>query len=323
MKTALIKQAIDFKIITGFSKLPIDPELSRLRNKVALENLPEAAPVNEKIAAKNGLNQRVKQCQSKVRRAKFVIDNHKAMISAKPEVKEQIMIDLGKAQSIFPDESKKFDQFHAQLSVIDQELSEANRVYDEAIKKYKLENLVYSHPRANEVMLTADQFSEISQAFIGKSSNEQISIKTKTVQTSIKIGDGEEIKGEIQELVSFEKVDDFRGKQYFFHDGQSWIDSEVITSLGVTKETVVVDEFQDQAIEKADLSEVQAAEIRVQFLSDEEKEAEKQAAIKLALKEAASMRSELEISDKTAAKALSESKEWYSKQLILIEAKYA
>jgi hypothetical protein len=130
------------------------------------------------------------------------------------------------------------------------------------------------------------------------------------------------VKGKRQILIDGKEIDDFRGCQYFYKDNQGlWNESEIITDLGVSMSTVVVDEYEAQAIEKADLTGEQLEEIRFQKLTAEEKAAEKMTAIDLKAAEAANMRSKLEIQGDS--EALSKSQAWYNEQLIEINEKYA
>ena len=117
-------------------------------------------------------------------------------------------------------------------------------------------------------------------------------------------------------------VDDFKGCQYFFYDGLAWVESETITALDVTKNTVVVDEFQDAAIEAADLSDEQREEIRFQKLSAEDKTAEFTAKDEALLAKSIDMRMGLEIQGVPKASALTQSQNFYNTELDILKTKY-
>ena len=117
-------------------------------------------------------------------------------------------------------------------------------------------------------------------------------------------------------------VKDYIGKQYFYKADNEWIESEIISELGITRDTVVVDKYQDQAIEKSELTGEQAEEIRFQGLTSDAKTKEKEMTIESALSQSIYMRSKLEIEGSSAEVALTESQTFYQAELEKIDLKY-
>ena len=50
--TIRTKQIGSFTIIDRFDQLPIDPEMTRLKNKSSIDNMPEVSEINQKIITK-------------------------------------------------------------------------------------------------------------------------------------------------------------------------------------------------------------------------------------------------------------------------------
>ena len=216
---------------------------------------------------------------------------------------------------------KKEKQHKKALDGCDVKINKLNKICKDRIIEHKRQNPIYSHPPANQIPVDPGQKLEFEQ--LQGVENQQIVIDFETVQKEVLKEVGKDpIMALFLEYVGNSTIEDFRGCQYFFQDNQNvWVESEVITDLGVTVETVVVDDFQAQAIERRDLTQEQSEEIRIQKLSPEDKETEKQSAIAKALQDSVDMRSGLEI--QSDPDALSKSQTWYTDKVAEIELKYA
>jgi hypothetical protein len=324
MKTIRTRTIGQHTIFDKFDQLPIDPESTRLANREALAALDENGPVQAKIQEKRNFHMKSQKALGKARSAEYHINNKDAYLSsAKTEAeRSQIIVQHEQFKVVKEAEQKNFQDFRTQCTACDVTLTELNATLQKAKQKRVAENPVFAHPRKNELILTDEQFQELFQAVGSKQANEQILVGSNLVDHVI---DSEGTTVKIAEFSGQHSIiEDFIGKQYFFHDGNQWIESEVITDLGVTKNTVVVDSFQDQAIEKADLTPEQSEEIRIQGLDVEQKDAEKLAAIDSAAEQAAMMKNKLEIQEgATATAAKTAATTWYNEQVAAIETKYA
>jgi len=333
----------DFQIITGIKPLAIDPRAMQSSCAVLIygtdaegdgnDGIKELQPLRKKQEQSNRLLQEIAQAKVQGKKLALQIEKQKKELRSIVDPRElanrnsehKVTLSALKEQErIYNLKKANFEQCQAELKPL---VSEFNQAAKEILRK----NPVYCEPNQGEYVdsetlfmggtaaeldaqereledqegnkikhpdISVQNFDELVQKWMARAENEQVSI------------DGE-------------VLDDFRGKQYFYKAEGIWIESEVISQLGVTKNTVVVDEYQDQAVERSELTPEQLEEIRVQNLSPEEKAAEKENAIDAAATKAATMRSKLEIQGAAATKAKSDAQAWYSEQLILIEAKYA
>lgn len=330
MKTIKIKKVDEYSIIDGFDQLPIDPEMTRLKNVSDLAKTPEQAAVNAEVAKKTAHLKKKRAAWNKTRAAQRLINDEKTYLEfAKTEQeKNNVKINVQRAKTIVAEESKKEKEHDDAMRGCDIELKVLGDACEARRRELVKTNPVPAHPRRNEISIFPDGFDMAALVEEYKAlENKQIVVDFKIVDKVIIESidpDVEDVTAPFLEYVSHSTIDDFRGKQYFYLDNdQNWIESEVITDLGVTMETVVVDDFHASAIEKADLTPEQLEEVRIQKLTPEQKEAEKQAAIDSALQQSVNMRSGLEIQGIDPAQALADSQAWYQEQLTKIEAKYA
>lgn len=193
-------------------------------------------------------------------------------------------------------ENIKYQNYTAAAAVCESELAEISKELRAKVFEIRRQNPRYFEPRENEIVKTDAEWAELLQAYNAKLDTEQLDVEGKLIA-------------------------DYRGKQWFYQADGVWYDSEKIEQLGATMSTVVPDEYESTAIEKADLTAEQSEEIRIQNLTAEQKTAEKEAAIDAAATQAATMRTKLEIQGD--AEALTKSQAWYQEQVTLIEAKYA
>jgi len=183
-------------------------------------------------------------------------------------------------------------------------------------------NLIYAHPRANEVALTDSQYEQIKAMYDQKGKNKQVIIDIIQIESTIEDQAGNEFTVLFPQLSrGAELIDDFIGCQYFYQDiGGIWIASDVISELGINKSMVVPDEELENAIESKDLTAEQREEIRIQGLTDEQKLEEKAVEIQRILSLAGQMRSELEILNDPDA--LTKAQDFYTAESAIIQQKY-
>jgi hypothetical protein len=290
MKLIKTKTIGEHTIIDGLGIPAIDPKETQKKCLPMIKKTAEAENCNQKIAAKAS----------------------KESAAAKAFNEARILLDNGKkSEADLKNAEYRMHLDHAKTC--NSELIELNRILNLKARDILKKNPVYFSAKPNEIFLPEnDETNVLIDKWMGKAQNKQI-------------------------LIDGNEIDDFRGCQYFYQieemqaipldqqtDIGKWVESEVITDLGVDKNTVVADDYyQDQAIEKKDLTPEQSEEIRIQFLSPEDKEAEKNAKIDEVLQESIKMRSGLEIQGIEPAQALSDSQAWYNNQVNLIEAKYA
>jgi hypothetical protein len=322
MKTIRIKTIGQHTIIEKFDQLPIDPEATRLANREAMNALDENEPVRQKIAQKSAFHAKSQKALGLARTYDNHINNKDVYLANATTDEQRMQVNLQHEQfkEMKAKEQKDFVDFQNQCKACDAELIELNATLETAKRKYKKEHPLFAHPRKNELALDAEQFQALNQMFAGKSENEQIVVQSTTIDFVINAETQQKVQIPVLDGTG-SVIEDFIGKQYFFKDGDgNWIASEVISELGVTKQTVVVDGYEEQAVEKAELTPEDLEEYRVQELTPEQKEAEKTAAIASVLAQAGQMKTELEIQGDPDA--LAKSQAWYSEQVALIEAKY-
>lgn len=155
----------------------------------------------------------------------------------------------------------------------------------------------YFKPRSSEIIKTSDEIKELKEKLKNKGDNEQITVNGETIP-------------------------DNRGKQFFYKDTLGeWVKTDIIVVVNVTRDSVIPDRYRALAIEKKDLSAEQAEEIRIQLLTDEEKEKEVAFVKNSAMNQAINKRSGLEILGDT--EALEKSQIFYQKVLTEIDEKYS
>lgn len=323
--TIKIKKVGSRSIIDGFVKRTIDTQMTGLSNKKVLSELPEQQAVDQKVAVKNGHNIKARNASSKMRVAKKRVKDAEILLTMtdSEEEKSYINITIERANAVFDAETKNLESFNVASKGCDVELDELGRACDVKRKSHIKANPIYCHPGKNQVAVSDEKCQELKALFDARE-NQQIALTIETEQLVVLEEVGKDpITAPFLKLISHEVIADFRGCQYFYLDlDENWVASEVITDLGVTMETVVVDEFHGSAIESKDLNDGQREEIRVQGLTVEGKDAEKAAAIDSSANAAGSMKTKLEIQGSTAAKALTDSKAWYQIEVDKIEVKY-
>jgi hypothetical protein len=289
MKTIRYKKDGEYLVFVKFDILPIDPEKTRIANQKAINELPERKQASQKIAENIEHEKTRRGIERQARRAKY------------------------KGNTI-ASELRSLEIVRAKMLLCAEELSELNASLTSKTKALLRENPVYSHPRRDEVPVSDVQIEDIS-ALLLSLKNEQISL---TIEFEDKIIIDEEGKPPIMDsfpkLVGYEKIIDIRGKKYLWKQDGAWKFSEPITEIGIAPT------WPDGGIEDKDLTPDQMEEVRMQELSDTDKEIEKNEALEAALTNAATMKSKLEIQDD--AEALRKSQLWYQEQVDLIERKY-
>jgi len=210
---------------------------------------------------------------------------------------------------------EQFEQLESELKALQDEFEIAENLCINS-------NLVYAHPRINEVALTDSTHEQIKAMYDQKAENKQVIIDMIQVESIIKDRSGNEFTVLLPQLSrGAELIDDFIGCQYFYKDaGGIWIASDVISELGINKSMVVPEGELENAIESKDLTAEQREEIRIQGLTDEQKLEEKAVEIRRILSLAGQMRSELEILNDPDA--LTKAQDFYATESAIIEQKY-
>lgn len=331
-----------FQIIEGITPLSIDPRVTQAGASVLIfgtdiegdgnDGIPELVPLRKKQEESNRLLSEIAQAKTQAKKLQAQSEKQKEEIKglidpqqiANREAEYKVtMSALAEQERIYNLKSANFEQAQTELKPL---VSEFNKASSDILRL----NPVYSEPNAGEFVDSDTPLSGGTAAELDAQNREiEDQEGNKIPHPKISV-DGMDVliqrwmsKTETEQIgIDGAVIPDYRGKQWFYNDGSTWIESEVVTDLGVTKETVVVDSFQDQAIEKSDLTADQSEEIRIQNLTAEQKISEKEQAIAQALTAAAQMRNELEIVGESTD-PLADSQAWYQQQLTLIEAKYA
>lgn len=286
MKTIKYQEIENLKIVSGFDILPGDPVLTGTASNPLIEALPEFVELQTKIREREQHFTKMMEARGKV---KLIL----AAIAEENNKEKPDKILLKNYEKEFLKQDTEYKSRQGSAETCNSELKEINSRFEPAARAIKQKNIVYCEPRKNEIV--TDLVDEIMQAYLGKSENEQIVVDDS--------GDD----------VVFSTIEDFRGKQYFYKDSENnWIESEIISRLGDTVNTVVVDEYQGEAIEKNDLTPEQLEEIRLQNLSAEDKSIEYDARIDSLAADAALMKSKIEIQGVSTEDATAQAQAFYA-----------
>ena len=289
MKTLRYKKDGEYLVFAKFDILPIDPEMTKIFNQKAINELPEQKLASQKIAENFGYEKKRRGIDRQIRIAKL------------------------KGNTIVS-ELKELEIVRAKMLLCAEELSELNASLTSKTKALIRENPIYSHPRRGEVPVSDDQAKDLL-GMISSLKNEQIALEIEWEDKVIIDEKGKDpVMDSFPTLVGYEKIVDLRGKNYLWKQDGTWKFSEPITEIGIAST------WPEGAIENKDLAPDQMDEIRMQELSDTDKEIEKNEALEAVLTGAAIMKSKLEIQGEV--EALSKSQIWYQEQVDLIERKY-
>jgi hypothetical protein len=288
MRTLRCEKVGEYLIFDRFDFAVIDPEMTRMANQKALSELSEKSAITQKIAEKFSYEKKRTQLESQIRMARH------------------------KGNSI-DSEVKSLETVRASTICCDDELRKLNASLSSKTRDILRNNPVFGH-RRNEIRLSEDEYQELN-SLASSLENEQIVLKVEWENLVVIDEKGKEpVKALFPKLVDYEKIPDLRGKIYFWKIAGLWEFSEAATRLGD------VPVIPDNAIEKDDLTSEQLEEVRIQCLSTENKEIEKNQILAEILTRAAIMKSELEIQGD--ADALTKSQKWHKEQVQLIEEKY-
>jgi len=284
MKTIKTKEIDGLTIIVGAGMLSIDSVATKLAATKEIIELPETIEMIGQ-AKKKTTHQKAAHMAMATGRGLIEIKKTEEAKKKTPEV----LNDPDKANACFikikecdagiiKSESEYKNQAGA-ANVVNEEIKVILPEFDRKQKDIKRKNPVFCLPNAGEYVDTGVKFlfpadmtddqkklecdgvtlpdgqgvDSLLSLFLGKSENEQISLAGKN-------------------------VDDFRGCKYWYQipagdivDAGKWIESEKIVKLGNTMKTVVVDDYEDIAINEKDLTPEQSEEIRFQALTAENK----------------------------------------------------
>ena len=328
MKTIKTRTINGYQIIIGIGQLAICGVGTREIAKDKIAALPEVAILAEKANKQSACRQRIKNAEDSIKNIALLKEGAEAgIIKAEQDGDDQMLLfhkrNIEKySKDIVGYETTRADEIK-NARIIESEMREITPEVDKKTKEIKRENPVFCMPSQPGEYIDAG-LNVTHQ--IGEEGHEHDELR------AVEVPDGQTVNGLIRAWMSKgenEQVDinglaipDFRGCQYFFDDGTKWIESEVITALNVTKETVVVDEYQDQACTWDQLEPQYQEEIRLQKLSEEEKIAEFESKKMVLLTAAAKMRTELEITGIAPDDALAQSREFYNTELEILQEKY-
>lgn len=322
-----MKNSIKYKnvgtvtVIDFFDEIPVDGESTRLSTKAAIEKLPESEKLQDKLQVKTAYLKKVREANTAIKRTNDYIVNADAHFDELEEAeKPEVLANVERAKAAIDSWTKKRDAFQKQVDACDPDIATLSNAVAAKEREHKTEKAVYCHPRKNEVVPNPEQLEQYKTMFENKSENEQVKIQVQFVD-KIVVQDptNGDITAPIPELTGEPSIiADYIGCQYFWKVDDVWQNSEVISELGVVKEDVA----RGDSIEKNDLTPEQAEEVRIQGLTVEEKEAEKQTNLDRVLQESINMKAGLEIQGSTASAATTAARAWYDEQVLLINAKY-
>jgi hypothetical protein len=306
MKTIKYKDIDGFRIVVGSGSLATDPvESKKLADNEVLKiandgfkKLPELKQQLDLGAKKRMHSAKAFQAMGKakiLRGAALGALQKKELKTAEKFTAEQQKLEQESQQELGAAEITNRD-----LIAVKQKLEPKLRV----IRK---KNLAYCEPGANQLIdrATAD-------LVMCKPTDEMSDVLLPDGVTVGDLLDAFQAKTDNQQIcVDGSIVADCRGEWYHKDNDGNWI-VNVIEKIGVSPN--------EGDILKEDLTAEQQEEIRLQNLTSEQHEAEKQMLIDSALSQAANMKAKLEIQND--ADALKKSQDWYAQRVTEIESKY-
>lgn len=315
-------------IVVGSGMLSIDPKGTELGTMAKIIELPEYKEMQ--VAQQEKSRAMQKSGQARGRCGAYLSLKGKAEVlkkEAESKKDDKLVakydLEIKKQAKLAADQDQEYKDQLGIASAKNTELLEITPRFSEKQMGIKRENPSFNQPNSGEYIDRGLSIvgcdDEGKQAFLNDDDLSDV-LLAKGINVA-GLMDLYLARGKNQQLLlSGEYIDDFRGCQYFYNDGKQWVESEVITDLGVNKNTVVVDEYQDSAIEREDLTPEELEEIRFQGLGAAEKQAEfEQKEIDLTA-QSINMRNELEI--KGDADALVKSQEFYQTSLAELKTKY-
>lgn len=318
MKTIKYKEQDGYKIIIGAGKLAEDPAAAKMLANNAVQGVinggfkdfPELKQQADKSLESSLINQRATK------------DKQKAKAMLIESAKAAAQKDFVNAKK-FEEEGKRLEKSYQDhlgaAGVCNAELKELKFAVEPKLKEIRRNNIAYCEPGLGEMVDEATANMIMSKTTEDMITDGAVLPSGQTVDGLISVWMGKPDTEQV--CIDGSKVDDYIGNQYFFKDNDGlWVESEIISALNVTKDTVVVDEYQAEAIEKADLTPEQLEEIRIQSLTPEAKEAEKLAAIDSAAAKAANLKAIFDI--KGDEDALTKAQDLYASLVAEIELKY-
>jgi hypothetical protein len=309
--TIKTKEIDGFRIITGFDQLPTDTAASLINSEAKIKDL----PVFKELLVKS------KEKEDHFRRSTQAKGMAKLALVGKADADKSEQTGLSK--KLYQEYLKQDKEYKDRLGaagVCNGELVEINLRLEPLAKEVRRSNLIYAE---QSVVMDQEIVSELLSLFMAKSKNEQIAIETEEIRETIEEAT-EEKKAVIKishNYTAHSVVPDFRGCQYSYKDSEGiWNEEPVIEKLGFTVKTVVHNDYEDQAIEKRDMTPEQNEEIRFQKLDEDEKLSEfTQKKIVLA-SHAAGMENELKFDGDLDF--VSKAQAWYDSELLILKTLY-
>lgn len=328
MKTAryIYDKSTGYNIFTSFDQSPIDPELTKLTNRSAIAELPEQKDVQQKIAEQSILYRRYRELQNS---RSFVAGT---IFAAKNDLKKAIdrgadqqsiaaiQITIQQAEQKQASLTVQIEELKALIATKNQVIQATNKTGQEATETFLKANAVYSPPRRGEAIVTEAKAAQIQAELVNMGDHKivlDLAVESKTVFVDT---EGKEVKADFPKVTGHFKIDDLRGKHFFYPVNGKWVMSSKIQEVGVPKSDVVPIEYMTLAKEAKDCAPEELEEIRVDMLTTEQKQVEKNQVLSSLLSQAAAKKSELEILGDS--EALSKSQAWYNEQKQVVELKY-
>jgi hypothetical protein len=280
MKTIKTKSIDSYQIITGIGQLAICPECTREIAKDKIAALPETAALAEKAGKQAACGQRIRSAEDSIKNIFELKKNAEiGLINAEKESDDQMYLfhknQIKKYDKDIADYEKKRADEIRNAQLIESEMLVILPELQKKTKEIKRNNPIYFMPSQSGEYIDVGLNVSHQIGPEGHEHDELLAVQVPDGQTVDGLISKWMAKGENQQIdINGVVIPDFRGCQYYFHDGSKWIESEIITALNVTKETVVVDDFEEFAVTWDELTDEEKEEIRFQRLSDEEKKLE-------------------------------------------------
>lgn len=314
-------QEIDGRIIyAGVDTLPVDPVVTQKVADAAIVETDEYKTIAVKAAEKQQHSVKAAEYKKKAVALYVAAEQAKAIGDTTNAAK----FEAGQVKA-----EQEMKNYQGAAGVLNTELQELKPAFTELVKQTRRDNMQYVGARKNEIIADQEIVEAIIAAALAKEENTVLELDTEIRETITIAADDEAGTGEEQVLNLYSlksstvtAVTDYRGKQYFYKADGVWVESEIISSIGVTKETVVVDKYQDVCIEKNDLSDVQLEEIRIQKLTAEELQTEYESRYNSLVAQAAQKKNELEITGSSSEDALKTAQEWLATETAALKALY-
>lgn len=280
MQSLKINKSGEFNVIIGFQDRPIDPEETRKQSAPAIIGTDEVTELKNKQEEQNRYLIRFGEAHKKSKYHTGLAQSGKDVVKNKAAAAAQDKI---RADLI------------GTINTCNEELKPLAAACTEKTKDILRRNPIFFEARANEVIKTEIEITDLLKKFAGKMENQVL------------LEDGN-------------YVDDFRGKVVHSKSGDVWTEI-TINTLDVTKgdgSKYTEELTESEIIEIADQKETE----RISGLTEEEKTAEYDLKVASILSDSVVMRNKLEIQGVDTEDALKQSQDFYNAELDKLKIKY-